>query len=122
MSKLGHRKFGLFAHVTWHTVGRARSIRQEDVETVTRGILAAAARSSVHVLAQATLADHVHVLVSFRPDRSLMPFIREAKSESARQVNAAGGLLLLAPGYYAGSPSHRHIPPLRTYTARPRHR
>jgi len=120
MSKLGHRKFGLFAHVTWHTVRRARSIRQEDVETVTRGILAAAARSSVHVLAQATLADHVHVLVSFRPDRSLMPFIREAKSESARQVNAAGGRLLWARGYYAGSVSHGHIPAARTYIARQR--
>src|SRR2546428_7875070 len=103
MSKLGHRKFGLFAHVTWHTVGRARSIRQEDVETVTRGILAAAARSSVHVLAQATLADHVHVLVSFRPDRSLMPFIREAKSESARQVHAPRGSPLLARGYHLAS-------------------
>src|SRR2546422_11743885 len=118
MSKLGHRKFRLFAHVTWHTVRRARSIRQEDVETVTRGILAAAARSSVHVLAQATLTDHVHVLVSFRPDRSLMPFIREAKSESARQVNAPGGGLLWGPGDYPRSASPRPIPPPRTDTDR----
>ena len=28
------------------------------------------------------MADDVHVLVSFRPDRTLTPFIREAKSES----------------------------------------
>ena len=122
MTKAGHRAFGLFAHVTWHTRRRELSIREEDVATVTRSILAGAARTSVHVLAQATLADHVHALVSFRPDRPLMPFIREAKSESARQVNAAGGRLTWARGYYAGSVSRGHIPAVRSYIARQRQR
>ena len=78
----------------------------------------AAFRNSLHVIAQAVMADHVHVLVSFRPDRTLTPFIRDAKSESARRVNTAGGRLTWARGYYAGSLSHSHIPAARTYLAR----
>ena len=58
MSKRGHRKFGLFAHITWHTWRRERSVRRSEVDVVGRGILSAAERQSVHVLAQAVLADH----------------------------------------------------------------
>ena len=118
MSKPGHRKFALYAHITWHTYRREPRIRQEDVQSVTDSISAAAARNSVCVLAQAVVADHVHVLVSFRPDRPLMPFIRDAKSESARVVTTAGGRLAWARGYYAGSLSHGHIPAARIYIAR----
>ncbi|OLD59995.1 MAG: hypothetical protein AUF60_03050 [Gemmatimonadetes bacterium 13_1_20CM_69_28] len=119
MSKAGHRSFALFAHVTWHTSRRAHSVRRTDVATVTRALLESAARNSVHVLAQAVMAEHVHVLVSFRPDLSLMPFIRDAKSESARRVNAtAPHRLTWARGYFAGSVSHSHIPTVRAYIAR----
>src|SRR2546430_8277969 len=112
MSKRGHRKFGLFAHITWHTSRRERSVRSRDVGIVANGILAAADRNAVHVLAQAVMADHVHVLVSFRPDRALMPFIRDAKSETARRVNATKERehVTWARGYYAGSVSHGDIP------------
>ncbi|PYP13943.1 MAG: IS200/IS605 family transposase [Gemmatimonadetes bacterium] len=119
VSKAGHRSFALFAHVTWHTSRREHSVRQTDVATVTRALLECAARNSVHVLAQAVMADHVHVLVSFRPDLSLMPFIRDAKSESARRVNGPHRRRLTwARGYFAGSVSHSHIPTVRAYLAR----
>lgn len=117
MSKRGHRKFGLFAHITWHTWRRERSIRRCDVEIVGRGIVTAAERQSVHVLAQAVLADHVHVVISFRPDRAIMPFVRDAKSESARRVNTSREGFKWARGYYAGSLSHSHIPAARNYLA-----
>src|SRR5205809_6371307 len=73
MSKRGHRTFGLFAHITWHTWRRERSVRRSEVDVVGRGILSAAERQSVHVLAQAVLADHVHVVISVRPDRAITP-------------------------------------------------
>ena len=117
MSKRGHKKFGLFAHITWHTWRRERSVRRGDVDIVGRSILTAAARHSVHVLAQSVLADHVHVVVSFRPDRAIMPFIRDAKSESARRVNTSRKGLKWARGYYAGSLSHSDIPAARNYLA-----
>ena len=82
MSKPGHRSLELFAHLTWHTWRRQRRVRRKDVEIVRQSIRRAAFRNSLHVIAQAVMADHVHVLVSFRPDRTLTPFIREAKSES----------------------------------------
>src|SRR5689334_24813307 len=70
MTKSGHRKFGLFAHITWHTWRRERTVQREDASVVTRTILAAADRNAVHVLSQAVLSDHVHVVVSFRPDQT----------------------------------------------------
>ena len=124
MSKRGHRKFGLFAHITWHTWRRERNVRRCDVEVVGRGILVAAERQAVHVLAQAVLADHVHVVISFRPNRAITPFVRDAKSESARRVNTLReGRFRWARGYYAGSLSHSHVPAARNYLATqyPRH-
>jgi putative transposase len=118
MTKPGHRKFRLFAHITWHTRYRERTVRREDTDTITRAIRAASDRNAVHVLALAVLSDHVHVVVSFRPDRSLTSFIRDAKSESARRVNTAREHLTWARGYYAGSLSHSHIAPARVYLAR----
>ena len=70
------------------------------------------------MLAQAVLADHVHVLVSVKPDHALTPFIRDAKSESSRRVNQVHPeQLRWARGYYAGSISHSQIPATRTYLA-----
>src|SRR5205809_7828761 len=115
MSKRGHRTFGLFAHVTWHTWRRTRSVRRADVEVVASGILESGLRNGVHILAQAIIADHVHVLVSMRPDRPLTPFIRDAKSESARRANAAGGQRRRPRGHYGGSLPHADIPGARTY-------
>src|SRR5438552_8682910 len=121
MTKPGHRRFGLFAHITWHTWRRQRVVRHDDVPIITRSILDAAARNSVHVLAQAVMADHVHVLVSFRPDQTLTPFIRDAKSESSRRVNATKpDRMVWARGYYAGSLSHTHLAAARMYIARQR--
>lgn len=64
------------------------------------------------------MTDHVHLLVAFRPDRALTPFIRDAKSESARRVNqSVGGRVKWARGCYAGSVSHGQIPDVRAYLA-----
>ncbi|HVH67611.1 MAG TPA: transposase [Gemmatimonadales bacterium] len=49
------------------------------VSVVTEVILEAARRCRVRVHAQAVLADHVHVLVSYPPDTTLSSFIRHAK-------------------------------------------
>jgi REP element-mobilizing transposase RayT len=113
-----HRAQGLFAHITWHTWRRTTCIRSADAEVVAQAILDAAVRTEIHVLAQAVLANHVHVLVSFTPDRALTPFIRDAKSESSRRVSQSRpAQLRWARGYYAGSISHSQIPATRTYLA-----
>ncbi len=113
-----HTAFGLYAHITWHTWRRERSIRRSDIRVVVESLLNAARRCQVHVIAQAVLVDHVHVVVSFRPDTVLASFVRDAKSESSRRVNGCGSAeLRWCRGYYAGSLSRSHVAGACTYLA-----
>ena len=89
-----HKALGLYAHLTWHTWRRELSIRNVDVAVITGVALEAAVRCRVRVHAQAVLADHVHVLVSYPPDTSLW-----------------------ARGFCAGSLSRSHVRPARLYIA-----
>jgi len=114
----GHRATGLFAHITWHTWQRERVIDQTAARVVTNAIARASERQEVHLIAQSVLADHVHILVSFKPDRALAPFIRDAKSESARRASADGpACVRWARGYFVGSVSQSHLPAVRRYIA-----
>ena len=110
-----HKAYALYAHITWATHWRARTVCRDDVQTVTGAVQRAAARHSVNVIAQAVLTEHVHVLVSYRPDTVLAGFVRDAKSESSRLVgrNAKWGR-----GYYAGSVCANHLAVTRAYIAR----
>src|SRR5882672_3722831 len=110
-----HKAYALYAHITWHTYWRARTVRREDVQIVSGAVLRAAERHSVKVLAQAVLTEHVHVLVSYRPDTALSDFIRDAKSESSRLV---GQNAEWCRGYYAGSVCANHLAVTRAYIAR----
>ena len=112
---------GLYAHITWHTYRRERTLRAADVPVVASAILAAAERTRVRVHAQAALTEHVHVVVSFAPDASLSAFVREAKSEAARRVNHARcrpPYLQWCRGFYAGTLSRSHVRSARVYVAR----
>jgi REP-associated tyrosine transposase len=110
-----HKAYALYAHLTWHTRWRDRTVRREDVLVVTGAVRRAAERHNVHVLAQAVLTEHVHVLVSYRPDTTLAAFVRDAKSESSRLV---GENATWCRGYYAGSVCASHLAVTRTYIAR----
>ena len=109
-----HKAFELYAHVTWSTRWRQQSVTKPQVQVIAQSVLRAAERYDMRVIAQAILADHVHVLVSYRPDSALMPFIRDAKSESSRRAES----VKWGRGYYAGSVCKRHIIDVRTYIAR----
>jgi len=116
-----HKALGLYAHVTWHTWRRQRSIRAADVADVVESVLQAGHCRGVHVHAQAVLAEHVHVIVSYNPAVALAPFIRHAKSESARRLNLSRGRVgafRWCRGYYAGSLSRSHVRDARVYVAR----
>src|SRR5712691_6145543 len=53
-----HGATGLYAHITWHTKYRERSVRRADTGVITDAVLAAGQRTRVRVIAQAVLADH----------------------------------------------------------------
>jgi REP-associated tyrosine transposase len=113
-----HQAIGLYAHVTWHTWRRVHAVREPDVVVIAQALHAAGARTRIRVHAQAILADHVHVLVSFPPSATLSFFVREAKSESARRVNAATPgrePLRWCRGFYAGAVCRNHVRYARVY-------
>jgi REP element-mobilizing transposase RayT len=61
-------------------------------------------RTGTRPLALRALSDHVHVLVSFRPDTCLSDFVRIAKSVSAFRANArVSGAVKWARGFYAAT-------------------
>ncbi len=109
-----HKAFELYAHITWRTRWSEHAVGKRDVEIISTSILNAALRHKMRVLGQAVLMDHVHVLVSFRPDSQLASFVRDAKSESSRRTKTVNW----GRGYYAGSVSRRHIAAVRAYIAR----
>lgn len=121
MTRGAHKACGLYAHITWHTWRREPSIRKGDVDAITAVVREAATSRGVHGLA--VLHDHVHVLVSYNPAAALTPFIRHAKSESARRLNLGRHPALpfrWCRGYYAGSLSRSHVDAARRYLARQR--
>jgi REP element-mobilizing transposase RayT len=118
-----HHAIGLYAHLTWHTWRRESSIRRVDAAVVAEVVMEAARRCGVRVHAQAVLADHVHVLLSYSPDVTLSSFIRHAKSESARRINlgrSEAPSFRWARGFYAGSLSRSHVRAARVYLANQR--
>src|SRR5579859_5697685 len=117
-----HQAMGLYAHVTWHTWRRERNVRADDVPVIATSIAGAGARTRVRVHAQAILAEHVHLMVSYPPSANLSDFVRDAKSESARRVNqdriAGAGELRWCHGFYANSVCRGHLDVLRAYIGR----
>jgi len=113
-AKKWHKAFELYAHITWRTRWSEHAVSKRHVDIIAGSVLRAAERRNMRVLSQAVLADHVHVLVSYRPDSALAPFVRDAKSESSRRAETVNW----GRGYYAGSVCKRHIAAVRTYIAR----
>ena len=102
-----HRAYLLYAHITWHTWRRVGCLDQAAVQDVKSAVRSACEKTNVRVLKGAVLADHVHLLVSFRPDPRLSDFIRLAKSVAAYRANLrVPGAVRWARGFspLAGSP------------------
>lgn len=126
MRKRGpHKAIGLYAHITWHTWRRQRTVRRADVVHVVAAVRDAAVRCRVRVQSVGVLADHVHLVVSFSPDTTLSSFIRESKSSSALRINrgrANGDAFRWCRGYYANTLSWSHVAAARTYVGSQFHR
>ena len=119
MRKRGpHKAIGLYAHITWHTWRRQRSVTRADVKRIVTAVRNAAARCRVRVHSLGVLTDHMHLVVSFSPDTTLSSFIREAKSSSALHINrerGPGQEFRWCRGYYANTLSRSHVAAARTY-------
>ena len=86
---------------------------------VLAAIAEAGGRCEVRTLRTAVLADHVHVLVSYRPSTRLADFIRLTKAGSAFRANLRSwGMLRWARGYYVASLSKNELARVDQYIAR----
>jgi len=126
MRKRGpHKAIGLYAHITWHTWRRQRSLGRLEAELVLAAVREAAVRCRVRVQSAGVLADHVHLVVSFSPDTTLSSFIRESKSSSTLRINRGrtpGEAFRWCRGYYANTLSWSHVAAARTYVGMQFHR
>ena len=112
----GHRAYQLYCHITWSTWNRVGCINEDHAELTRRAIEVAADRNQVHVLAAAILADHVHLLVSFRPATRLSDFVGTAKGLAARTANQrVPGAIRWARGFHVASLGRKDIDSVRGY-------
>ena len=100
----GHRAYQLYAHITWYTWNRVGCLDLAATVDVRSALESASRRTGVRVLRHAVLVDHVHVVVSFRPDTRLSDFIRLAKAVAATRANRqVPGAVRWARGYYVAT-------------------
>lgn len=115
----GHHAYQLYAHITWHTWKRVGCVNRSAARDVIIAVECAARRTSTIVLRSAVLADHVHVLVSFRPDTRLSDFVRLAKTIAAFRANRrVAGAIKWARGFYVTSLHKKILPAVDRYIAR----
>lgn len=114
-----HRAYQLYAHITWHTWKRVGCLDEAASRDVRVAVASAARKTAIHVLRGAVLSDHVHLLVSFRPESSLSDFVRLAKSVAACRANKrVPGAVRWARGFYAASLHKRDLARVAEYVAR----
>ena len=91
----------MYAHITWHTWNRVACVDARAAAEVRVAVLSAGKRTGVQVIKGKVLSNHVHLLVSFRPDTRISDFMRLAKSVSALRSNrVVFGAVKWARGYY----------------------
>src|SRR2546426_621475 len=115
----GHSAYQLYAHITWHTWKRAGCIDQAAVQDLESAIKSAGDESHIRLLRHAILSDHVHLVVTFRPDSRLSDFVRSVKSVAATRANRrVAGAVHWARGFYAATLHKRALDRVITYVPR----
>ena len=113
-----HRAYQLYAHITWHTWKRVGCLDEAAVADVKSAVSSASRTSGIHVLRGAVLADHVHLVVGFRPDTRLSDFVRLVKSVAAVRANRrVSGAVRWARGFYAATFHKRDLGDVIRYIA-----
>ena len=113
-----HHAYQLYAHITWHTWKRVGCVDAAAASDVRSAVASACQATGVQVLRNAVLADHVHLVVSFRPDIRLSDFVRLAKSVAATRANRwVPGAVRWARGYFVTTIHKRDLPRVTRYVA-----
>src|SRR2546428_7578144 len=103
----------MYAHITWHRWKRLGCVDMGAAQDVRNEVARASRPTGVRVLRGAVLADHVHLVVSFRPNTTLSDFVRLAKSEAATRANRrTTGVVRWARGYFVATIHRRDLTPV----------
>src|SRR6266550_2732594 len=109
----------MHAHITWHTWNRVECIDARAAAEVRVAVLSAGKETGVQLIKGEVLANHVHLLVSFRPDTRISDFMRLAKSVSATRANRhVCGAVKWARGYYVTTLHKSDLPRVLRYIER----
>src|SRR5712691_4005832 len=113
-----HHAYQLYAHITWHTWTRVGCVDAAAASDVRSAVASACRGTGVRILQGAVLADHVHLVISFRPDTRLSDFVRLAKSVAAARANRrVCGAVRWARGYYVATIHKRDLTRVMSYVA-----
>ncbi len=108
----------MYAHITWHTWRRLGCIDERAAREVRIAVASAGKRTGVQVVKGEVLANHIHLLVSFRPDTRISDFMRLAKSVAATRANRiVVGAVRWARGYYVATIHKSDLPRVIRYIA-----
>ncbi len=114
----GHHAYQMYAHVTWHTWKRGGCVDAAAAIAVRSAVASACQATGVRVFRDAVLANHVHLVVSFRPDIRLSDFVRLAKSVAATRANRrVTGTVRWARGYFVTTIHKRDLSRATRYVA-----
>lgn len=106
----------MYAHITWHTWQRVGCIDARAAREVRIAVASAGKRTGLQVVKGEVLANHVHLLVSFRPDTRISDFMRLAKSVAATRANrVVFGAVRWARGYYVATIHKSDLPRVIRY-------
>src|SRR5882724_9125822 len=113
-----HHAYQMYAHVTWHTWKRVGCVDAAAANDVRSAVASASQATGVRVFRDAVLANHGHLVVSFRPDIRLSDFVRLAKSVAATRANRRiPGTVRWARGYFVTTIHRRDLPRTTRYVA-----
>ena len=113
-----HDAFQMYAHVTWHTWKRVGCVDAAAAIDVRSAVASACQATGVRVFRDAVLANHVHLVVSFRPDIRLSDFVRLAKSVAATRANRrVTGTVRWARGHFVTTIHKRDLSRATRYVA-----
>src|SRR5256885_9944451 len=106
----GHQAYQMYAHITWHTWKRVGCVDSAAAGDVHSAVASACRATGVRVLRGAVLADHVHLVVSFRPNTRVSDFVRLAKSAAATRANRrTAAAVRWARGYFVTTIHRRDL-------------
>ena len=77
----------LLVHLVWSTKNREKVITKETKELLLNHILENARKKEIFIIRVNCVSDHIHFLISLKPDQSVSNVVRLLKGESSFWIN-----------------------------------